>query len=371
MSQTRLSPPESGELIEIDVHIMKDLTLVASPDVLTFVDGDNRRTTILVLPERMAPLLPDQPKSQVGKNCLQFTGGDGGETSHAGISSCWTPTSSKVGRDPPRISRWTSSHSSAASRIRRMAWSSDRPCVWHPASAGIDATEKPSSSRSRTTLNHRVFRVFFTLSDLLLVDGLAPFKVVHPRRHITLEPPCASTLEPPGCPNTSSILRGQALRVLWRPPPRAGRPFSTAQECVIERIPAPLQGSWWTHVSDRRPRREPLCEPPPLPRRDSEACKNSKVFRLNHIGQDELYLAVDPHSIGFTIRRSRIPTEEGCENNVGIEDNANAVAPDGHLPPPGLAIARDRFANLPNPPGPQLATVLANKPNSIPFPVAQ
>ena len=44
-----------------------------------------------------------------------------GEASHAGISSCWTPTRSKVGSDPPRRSRWTSSHSSAASRMRRMA----------------------------------------------------------------------------------------------------------------------------------------------------------------------------------------------------------------------------------------------------------
>ena len=121
MSQIRLSPSESGEFIEIDVHIMEDLTQEASPDVLTFVDGDNRCPTILVLSERMAPLLSDQSKSQVGENCLQFTGGDGGEMSHAGRSSYWTPTRSKVGRDPPRRSRWTSSHSSAASRMRRMA----------------------------------------------------------------------------------------------------------------------------------------------------------------------------------------------------------------------------------------------------------
>ena len=121
MSQTSLSPSESGEFIEIDVHIMEDLTQEASPDVLTFVDGDNRCPPIFVLPERMASLLSDQPKPQVGENCLQFTGGDGGETSHAGISSSWTPTKSKVGRDPPRLSRWTCSHSSAASRIRRMA----------------------------------------------------------------------------------------------------------------------------------------------------------------------------------------------------------------------------------------------------------
>jgi hypothetical protein len=121
IDQTSLPPSEPGEFTGIDVRITEDLTQEASPDVLTLVDGDNRCPAILVLPERMAPLLSDQPKSQVGENCLQFTGGDGGETSHAGISSCWTPTRSKVGRDPPRLSRWTSSHSSAASRIRRMA----------------------------------------------------------------------------------------------------------------------------------------------------------------------------------------------------------------------------------------------------------
>ncbi len=49
------------------------------------------------------------------------TGGDRSETGHAGISSCWTPMRSKAGNDPPRLSRWTSSQSSAASRIRRMA----------------------------------------------------------------------------------------------------------------------------------------------------------------------------------------------------------------------------------------------------------
>ncbi len=113
--KTSLPPSESGEFTGIDVRITEDLTQEASPDVLTLVDGDNRCPAILVLPERMAPLLSDQPKSQMGENCLQFTGGDGGETSHAGISSCWTPTRSKVGRDPPRLSRWTSSHSSAAS----------------------------------------------------------------------------------------------------------------------------------------------------------------------------------------------------------------------------------------------------------------
>ena len=112
---------EPGELIEIDIHVSEDLTQEASPDVLTFVDGDNRCPTILVLSERMAPLLSDQSKSQVGENCLQFTGGDGGGMSHAGRSSYWTPTRSKVGRDPPRRSRWASSHRSPASRMRRMA----------------------------------------------------------------------------------------------------------------------------------------------------------------------------------------------------------------------------------------------------------
>ena len=89
MNQTGLSPSESGEFGEIDVYITEDLTQEASPDVLTFVNGDNRCPTILVLPECMAPFLSNQSKPEVGEKCLQFSGRDGGETSHAGISSCW------------------------------------------------------------------------------------------------------------------------------------------------------------------------------------------------------------------------------------------------------------------------------------------
>jgi hypothetical protein len=116
-----LSSPKAGEPRGIDVQVMEDLTQEPSPDVFPLVNGDNRYPTILVLPEGVAPFLSDQTKAQAGENGLQFTGGDGGEAGHAGISSCWIPTRSKVGSDPSRRSRWTSSHSSAASRIRRMA----------------------------------------------------------------------------------------------------------------------------------------------------------------------------------------------------------------------------------------------------------
>ena len=119
--QAALFSSEPGEFIEIEVNVMEDLTQEASPDVFPLVNGHNRCPTILVLPERVAPLLSDQSKSQAGEHCLQLAGRDRYETGHAGISSCWTPTRSKVGSDPPRRFRWTSSHSSAASLIRRMA----------------------------------------------------------------------------------------------------------------------------------------------------------------------------------------------------------------------------------------------------------
>ena len=112
---------EPGEFIDIDAHVAEDLTQKASSDVLPLMDGDDRCPTVFVLPKRMAPLLSDQPKSKAGEHCLQLANRDRGEAGHAGISSCWTPTRSKVGSDPPRRSRWTSSHSSAASRMRRIA----------------------------------------------------------------------------------------------------------------------------------------------------------------------------------------------------------------------------------------------------------
>jgi hypothetical protein len=58
-----LSSSESGEFIEIDAHVVEDLTQEASSDVFTLVDGDDRYSTVFVLPERVAPLLSDQPKS--------------------------------------------------------------------------------------------------------------------------------------------------------------------------------------------------------------------------------------------------------------------------------------------------------------------
>jgi len=58
-----LSSSEPGEFIEIDAHVVEDLTQETSSDVLTLVDGDDRYSTLFVLPERVAPLLSDQPKS--------------------------------------------------------------------------------------------------------------------------------------------------------------------------------------------------------------------------------------------------------------------------------------------------------------------
>jgi hypothetical protein len=59
-----------GELLKLDAYVSEDLTHEPSPDVFTLVDGDDRCPTVVVLPEGMAPLVSDQPKSQAGEDGL-------------------------------------------------------------------------------------------------------------------------------------------------------------------------------------------------------------------------------------------------------------------------------------------------------------
>ena len=67
---------------------MQNPTKETSAYILAFVNRNNRCSTIFVLPERMAALLADEPKSKADENRLQFAGRNWSEARHAGMSSC-------------------------------------------------------------------------------------------------------------------------------------------------------------------------------------------------------------------------------------------------------------------------------------------
>jgi hypothetical protein len=58
------------ERLWLDIQVGQDLTKEASTDCFSFVNGNNCRATVLVLPESVAALLPDPPKSKASQNGL-------------------------------------------------------------------------------------------------------------------------------------------------------------------------------------------------------------------------------------------------------------------------------------------------------------
>jgi hypothetical protein len=61
---------EPREFLQIDTDVAEYLPHKSPPDVLTFVDGDDRGPSVGVLPKCVAPLLSDQGKSQMQEDCL-------------------------------------------------------------------------------------------------------------------------------------------------------------------------------------------------------------------------------------------------------------------------------------------------------------
>lgn len=92
-------------------------------------------------------LLLEAPQNRIAQRLNEFAAGYRGERGHADTATRWTPTKTVAAGFS------TSRQSSMASLIRVMRTSSDFAWVWHPRSAGTDATKYPSSSFSITTLN--------------------------------------------------------------------------------------------------------------------------------------------------------------------------------------------------------------------------
>jgi hypothetical protein len=99
-----LLPSELREYLRGDIEVTEDLTKKTSAYILPPMDRNDGCASIVVLPESVTPLLPDEAKSQAGQEGLQFARRDWSQTAHAGISSCWIPTNSGTGSRASRLS---------------------------------------------------------------------------------------------------------------------------------------------------------------------------------------------------------------------------------------------------------------------------
>jgi hypothetical protein len=122
------------------------------------MDRNNSASTIRMAKEMMAAPASNHFKTQPTYGFDKTAAGDRRKYAHIQTATRWTPTNSLV------VGSSTLRQSSIASRIRLISTSSDFAWVWHPRSAGTDATKYPSSSFSITTLNSRIIFKFPLLS---------------------------------------------------------------------------------------------------------------------------------------------------------------------------------------------------------------
>ena len=113
-------PAQLSERLGRQIQVTQDLAKQTAPDIFALADRDDGAATIGVPPEGVAALLADQVKPEARQEGLQLPGREGSEAAHAGMSSCWIPMTWRPERRSARFP-WTSSQSSTASRMRRMA----------------------------------------------------------------------------------------------------------------------------------------------------------------------------------------------------------------------------------------------------------
>ena len=97
----------------------------AGTDGLTCMRGDDRTPSVLVPEEMMATF-----------DCDEFLTSDTRSAAHAAIVTRCMPTNSKSCSGVPSTPR----HSAMASRMRSIASSRERACVWHAGIWGTEAT---------------------------------------------------------------------------------------------------------------------------------------------------------------------------------------------------------------------------------------
>jgi hypothetical protein len=118
------------------------------------MDRNDRLPAVGVFQDYVTAAFSDLLETNTFESSYQFFPGNPGQSRHTAI--CCTPMSSSLLEDEFESSR----QSSMASRTRFIKVSRFFAWVWHPGSAGTDATYKPASSRSITTVN---FRTGFTV----------------------------------------------------------------------------------------------------------------------------------------------------------------------------------------------------------------
>jgi hypothetical protein len=68
---------EPRERLGFHFYVLKDLSQKTSTDLLALVGGDDGRATIAMLPEGVAPPVPDQAETQTYQDGVKLPGGDG------------------------------------------------------------------------------------------------------------------------------------------------------------------------------------------------------------------------------------------------------------------------------------------------------
>src|SRR5258706_11025787 len=138
-------------------YIAEDRTKQPRADSFARVNGSGRGSAIRMLEEYMTAPSTFDCESGAFKRPNKFFALDAGQAGHTEI--CWIPTNSRESS----ILSPSSMQSSMTSRTRFINVSRVFACVWQPRKAGTEATYKPSSSRSITTVN---FRLDFIVGSL-------------------------------------------------------------------------------------------------------------------------------------------------------------------------------------------------------------